>query len=233
MIQQASLLGQAALGERAGKRARRVQVLGGKELALPPRCATFAGYSLHAGVGFKATDRAGLERLCRYILRPPLAKDRLQRREDGSVVVGLKRVWSDGTSALVFSPSELVERLVALVPPPWANQVIYRGVLAGNAAWRAEVVPRPPPETPEAAKARRAKRLTRHPRMRLAGERPSWSDLLERVFRVDGFACPGCGGPLTLRCVVVNPPATRRILDGLRRATGPPRLDLAGDDRRA
>ena len=74
VIQQASLLGQAALGERAGKRARRVQVLGGKELPLPPRCASFAGYSLHAGVGFKASDRAGLERLCRYILRPPLAK---------------------------------------------------------------------------------------------------------------------------------------------------------------
>ena len=127
VIQQASLLGQAALGERAGKRARRVQVLGAKELPLPPRCANFAGYSLHAGVGFKASDRAGLERLCRYILRPPLAKDRLQRREDGSIVVGLKRVWSDGTSALVFSPSELVERLVALVPPPRANQVIYRG----------------------------------------------------------------------------------------------------------
>ena len=74
VIQQASLLGQAALGERAGKRARRVQVLGGKELPLPPRCANFAGYSLHAGVGFKASDRAGLERLCRYILRAPLAK---------------------------------------------------------------------------------------------------------------------------------------------------------------
>jgi hypothetical protein len=73
VIQQCSLLGQAALGDRAGKRARRVQVLGGKQLALPPRCANFAGYSLHAGVGFKATDRAGLERLCRYILRPPLA----------------------------------------------------------------------------------------------------------------------------------------------------------------
>jgi hypothetical protein len=106
-------------------------------------------------------------------------------------------------------------------------------VLAANAAWRAEVVPRPPAETSEAAQARRAKRLTRWPRMRLAGERPSWSDLLERVFRVDGFACPGCGGPLALRCVVVNPPATRRILDGLRRATGPPGLDLAGDDRTA
>jgi hypothetical protein len=61
------------------------------------------------------------------------------------------------------------------------------------------VVPSPPPETPAAAKARRAKRLMRHPRMRLAGERPSRSDLLERVFRVDGFACPGYGDPRTLR----------------------------------
>ena len=69
VIQQASLLGQAALAERAGKRARRVQALGGKELALPPRCANFAGYRLHAGLGFKASDRASLERLCRYILR--------------------------------------------------------------------------------------------------------------------------------------------------------------------
>ena len=69
--------------------------------------------------------------------------------------------------------------------------------------------------------------------MRLAGERPSWSELLERVFGVNAFACPGCGGALTLRCVVVNPPATRRILDGLRRATGPRGLDITGDDRRA
>jgi hypothetical protein len=233
VIQPASLLGQAALGERAGKRARRVQVLEGKELALPPRCASFAGYSLHAEVGFKASDRAGLERLCRYILRPPLAKARLQRRDDGNVVLGLKRVWSDGTSALVFSPSELVERLVALVPPPRANQVIYRGVVAANAAWRAEVAPSRPPETPDAARARRAKRLTRHPRLRIAGERPSWSDLLERVIRVDGSACPGCGEPLMLRCMVLNPRATQRILDGLRRATGPPGPAAAGAPRKA
>ena len=105
---------------RLGRRALRE-----RRLALPPRCASFTGYSLHAGVGFKASD-AGLERLSRYILRPPLAKDRLQRRED------------------------------------------------------------------------------------------------ERLFRVDCFACPGCGGPLTLRCMLLNPPATRRILAGLRRATGPP-----------
>ncbi len=49
-------LGKAALGERAGKRARRVQVLGGKELPLPPRCASFAVYSPDPGVGLEASD---------------------------------------------------------------------------------------------------------------------------------------------------------------------------------
>ncbi len=115
-----------------------------------------------------------------------------------------------------------MERLVALVPPPRANQVIYRGVLAGNAAWRTEIVPKPTPEAPDVAAARRTKRLTRHPRINLVDARPGWAELLKRVFDVDGFACPGCGGPLTLRCIVVNPPATTRILTGLQRATGPP-----------
>lgn len=104
VLQNASLLGQAALGERAGKKARRIQVLGGKEFALPPRCASFYRYNLHAGVGLQAGNRTGLERLCRYILRHPLAKARLERRQDGTVEVGLKRVWSDGSTALILHP---------------------------------------------------------------------------------------------------------------------------------
>ena len=41
-----------------------------------------------------------------------------------------------------FTPEELVSRLVAIVPPAGANQIVYRGVLAGNAALRAEIVPK-------------------------------------------------------------------------------------------
>ena len=233
VIQSASLLGQAALGERAGKKARRIQVLGGKEFVLPPRCASFEAYNLHAGVGLKASDRSGLERLCRYLLRPPLAKARLERREDGMVMVGLKRVWSDGSTALLFTPLELTERLVALVPPSRANQIVYRGVLAGNAKWRREVIPRPRPETPEAAAERRAKRLSRRPRLHFEGERPSWDDLLRRVFSVEGFVCPGCAGPLRLRTIVVNPVVARRIIAGLQQATGPPAGTTEGDGRMA
>ena len=222
VIQAAALAGKAALGERAGKRARRTQVLGGREVALPSRCAGFEGYNLHAGVGIQATNRSGLEQLCRYILRPPLAKSRLERQADGTVELSLKRAWSDGTTSFLFSPLELTERLVAIIPPAKANQILYRGVLAGNAAFRKEIVPRPKEELPEEAAARRSKRLTRHPRIKIEGERASWHELLQRVFYVDGFQCPMCGGRLELRCVVVGMPATHRILEGLRLATGPP-----------
>ena len=107
VLQVASLSGTVATGERAGKRVRKVVVLGGKEFALGSRCAGFDGYNLHANVAFAASDRGGLERLCRYVLRPPLAVGRLERLDAGRVRMGMKRVWSDGTSAIALSPLEL------------------------------------------------------------------------------------------------------------------------------
>jgi hypothetical protein len=60
-------------------------------------------------------DRAGLERLCRYLCRPALAKSRLDRRADGQVVLNMKRAWSDGTAAMVFSPGEQAARSSSVV----------------------------------------------------------------------------------------------------------------------
>ena len=57
--------------------------------------------------------------------------------------LSLKSIWSDGTYQIVLSPEELLEKLAALVPPPRLNLVRYHGVLAPNAAARAQIVPRP------------------------------------------------------------------------------------------
>ena len=40
---------------------------------------------LHAAVAVRERDRTGLERLVRYILRPPLAQGRLALRDDGTI----------------------------------------------------------------------------------------------------------------------------------------------------
>ena len=52
--------------------------------------------SLHAGVAIHNNDRTGLERLCRYGLRPPLAQGRLTRVDDGTIRYQMKRRFTDG-----------------------------------------------------------------------------------------------------------------------------------------
>jgi hypothetical protein len=140
----ASVAGRAATGPRAGRAPVR---LGDRIDAddLPAlqgeRCATVAGLSLHAEVAVPARDRRRLERLCRYVARPPVATERLSRLEDGRLLYRLKHRWRDGTTHVIFEPGELLERLAALVPPPRFHLVRYHGILGPCASERDRVVP--------------------------------------------------------------------------------------------
>ena len=88
-IASASVQGRVALGRHAGTRVVRL----GREPTEPahaprgPRQAHDDGFDLHANVRVPPNDRARLEHLCRYLLRPPLAQDRLRIRADGWVAV--------------------------------------------------------------------------------------------------------------------------------------------------
>jgi len=228
----ASAAGRVAAGERAGQSVRRFGVLPeaarGDEDA-GGRGVVAQGYSLHAGTWVAEHDRSGLERLARYLLRPPLARGRLEERPDGQLVLHLRKPWRDGTSAFLFTPQELVEKLAALVIRPRVHTTHFHGVFAANAAWREEVVVDPAElaRRREADAASRADRTLARRKRRSARRRWSswcpWSDLLERVFGHRGLNCPSCGRTMRLRAVVVGPPATTRILAGLARfARGPP-----------
>jgi len=108
----------------------------------PARCVRQGGMSLHADVSVPARDRRRLERLCRYILRPPLALDRLEALPDGRLSYRLKTRWRDGTTHVLMERHELLERLAPLIPPPRAHQARYHGILAPCASGRDRVVPR-------------------------------------------------------------------------------------------
>jgi hypothetical protein len=100
--------------------------------------------NVHANQKVDGRDRAHLERLCSYITRPPLAQERLTRRADGRLELELKKVWRDGTRALLLEPFDLLTRLVAAVPAPRLHLLLYFGVLSSHSALRREVVPKPP-----------------------------------------------------------------------------------------
>ena len=70
---------------------------------------------------------------CRYITRPALANEHLQTNAAGQVVLKLKTPWRDGTSHLVMSPLEFMQRLAALVPRPRLH--LIRLVARTMASW--------------------------------------------------------------------------------------------------
>ena len=209
--QSASIAGRVAWGRRSGGRVRRYQVVGGRRVSLPARCSVYEGYNLHAVVVVRAGDRGKLERLCGYTPRSPLSRGRLSETASRDVLLRLKRGWSDGTVALVFSRAEFVEKLAALVPPARKNLVSYHGVLGARSSWRSEVVPQAP-ERP--ARGGLGLRSVGPRRGRL-----HWADLLYRVYEVDGWACPRCGEGMRLRGVM-SPPQSMDVLQNLRRSAG-------------
>ena len=68
----------------------------------------------------------------------------MQVNAAGQVELKLKTPWRDGTTHLVLSPLEFMQRLAALVPRPRLHLIRFHGVLAPNAKLRSLVVPQGP-----------------------------------------------------------------------------------------
>ncbi len=244
-ISSASIQGRIALGPRAGARVYQL----GREPDAPwvtsrgPCQAHLEGFDLHASITVGADDRAGVERLCRYVLRPPVAQERLALTPDGLVLVTLKSEWHDGTSHLLFTPVELLEKLAALTPRPRVNLVLYHGILAPRARARARAVahgaPSPGERLPTAAEEPGPDPSP--PTADVSGTAPAenpgdakeanppekprdwkWADLMRRVFDLDVLACPRCGGRMSVIATIEAADVLRKILGHLGLPTDPP-----------
>jgi hypothetical protein len=178
-----------------------------------PLCASLDGFTLHAATRAGALDPPGREALLRYVLRPPIAQERIELRPDGLHRIALKKAYTDGTVAVDMDPLSLLCRLATSVPPPRFHTVRYAGVLASASPWRSRIAPKPPdagpatePETPKGA-----------------GGYRGWAQLPARTFGVDVLACPKCQGRLKLMAMVTDPASIARYLAAVGEATEVPR----------
>jgi Putative transposase len=164
-----------------------------------PRCARLEGFSLHANVGVPAHARARLEHLCRYLLRPRLALERLTESAHGQLLFELAHPRADGTTHLLLDPLELIEKIALLIPPPRFQTLRFHGVLGPRAAGRSAVIPRRHDAVDEGPAAGRSEgtgpRAEPSPgSLGSQSGRSMWAALLKRVFALDVFRCPRCGG---------------------------------------
>jgi hypothetical protein len=144
------------------------------------------GFTLHAATRAGAMDERGREALLKYVLRPPIAQERVVQGPDGLVRVALKKRFSDGTFAVDLDPLSLLTRLCASVPPPRFHTVRYVGVLASASKLRPRILPEPPMEAgvarpPMEAGVALDANEEAEPRPRRCRYRP-WAELMMRTF---------------------------------------------------
>ncbi len=218
-LQSAACTYRIALGPRAGQKVLSLQTVPRFEAQDTPQlCVNQQGFSLHAAVRCAMNQRNKLEQLCRYITRPAIANERLKLNSAGDVVLQLKSPYQDGTTHIVMTPLEFMQRLAALVPRPRLNLIRFHGVLAPNAKLRAEITPGGLINVSETADE------LDNPPQHARSARMSWAQLLKRVFDIDIEHCPHCGGTMKIIAAILEPAVITKILDHLGLPTrAPPR----------
>jgi len=198
-----------------------------------PLCVAELGFSLHARTTASADDTRGRETLVKYVLRPPIAQERLELLGDELVRIHLRRPFRDGTVAIDLDPLSVLCRLAAAVPPPYFHTVRYAGVLSAASKLRPLVVP-PPLESPVATADGHARGGAHEP---LPPRKPKpathrsvyrpWAELLKRSFAIDVLTCARCGGRAKLIALVTKPASIERFLRHLGEPTEVPALSPA------
>ncbi|HRI06782.1 MAG TPA: transposase, partial [Nannocystaceae bacterium] len=69
------------------------------------------GMHLHAATTVDGRDRKQLERVCRYLLRPPFAHDAVKALPDGRVRVLFNAPWRSGVAHADMTPDKFLARL--------------------------------------------------------------------------------------------------------------------------
>jgi hypothetical protein len=215
--QSASIKRQVYFGTRKGQSVMRLGDIKETEFSFitGKRSAMSQGFSLHANTSISAKNRAKLEMMCRYLMRPPLSESKLTKISERHLAFELKKPFRDGTTHMVFTPVELIEKLAALIPRTYSNQIRYHGFFAPYSNLRSQVVLFKP--------GKRAKKWAASIRAR----RLNWHDLLKRTYAVDVLICKKCENPLKIISVIKDKETIEAILKSIGIKTAAPVLSAS------
>jgi len=177
------------------------------------------GFSLNAQVRIEAQDRAGLERLLSYCLRPAVSLKRLGYLPEK----GLVRYWvPKDRITLEWPATEFLRRLSLVIPPPRVNLVRYYGALGPRSPLRRWVS--------EAARHRASRGdlqrgwrapspldgiVSKAKSLALRAASGAWARMLSRVFEAFPLLCPACNLAMRPVAAVTEAGEITRILNHL------------------
>jgi hypothetical protein len=179
----------------------------------------------------KPEDQAAVERLARYIMRPPISLERMAW--DGAGEVRYRRKRGHESSGLgerevgAFDPPELV--LVYCDDSPARStrrrnsfdELLWYSNVSRGKRRKAEA------ENGEVGSAGPASRAARVEARSARALRRSWAQLIKRIYEVDPLLCPSCGGEMKVIAFITEHDVVDAILRHLakteaRSPRGPP-----------
>jgi hypothetical protein len=189
-------------------------LLSEERLALLLSWQHHTGFSVDSSVKVEPEDGAGLERLARYIMRPPLSLERMHWTAGArEVAYTLKPAAGQSRAQENLDPLDFLARLLAHVPEPRLHLAHYYGWYSNVSRGRRRKgkdanLATTPSSCHEADGLSPAERRARRRR---------WAQLVRRVYEVDPLVCPKCGGEMRIISVILDPAVITSILEHLRR----------------
>ncbi len=162
-----------------------------------------SGFSVYGEQVVMPDEPERLERLARYLTRPPLPVASVSHDDDGRVRVKTPPDPRTGATELLLDPLEWVHRICLQIPDPryhltrsygaYANKVRRLRVPGGDIPPRVSTEEE---EETDFVKARKA----------------SWARLIRRIYEVDPLLCPRCATVMDVLAVITEPSVIDRIL---------------------
>ena len=160
------------------------------------------GFSVFAGPPVDGAAVATLESQSRYITRPALAMDALEKLDDGTLSLETPPDPRTGATRVLLDPLEWIHRITAHIPDPGSHCQRFYGaysnrgrILCGN---RHANSPAAAPQVRDNADFSRESRNT-------------WARLVRKIFEADPLLC-SCGARMRIVSFVTEPRVIDRIL---------------------
>jgi hypothetical protein len=164
------------------------------------------GFSAYARHMILNEEPARLAHMTRYLVRPPVATDRVHATVDGRVLIETPPDPHTGATAVVLDPLEWVRRITNQIPDARMHLVRYYRAYANRSRMlyrdeegEVEVMPSGAESPGGGGRVSRA----------------SWARLLKRVFDID-LACPRCGAQMRVVSFLTDPEVVDRVLAHVR-----------------
>jgi len=164
-----------------------------------------SGFGVYLDRTLYPEDKEGMMRLGRYLLRAPIALERMDYDRDRGMVT----YRTDKFGTVEIEVLDFIARLAVQVPDPYERLVVYYGIYCNSSSLRKQV----PVE--ENLKGESEDERDHQEQPNHTGRLKSkkyWAQLINRIFLEDPLLCPGCGAERRVISFITQIAVIDRIL---------------------